>query len=82
MKKTAIVSTCVISVTLFAASLVILITPVTAYAATCTAECRTGSVSCTGTECSADDFKGCKYVSGGREYEKRCDVADEYLEMQ
>ena len=81
MKKTAIVSTCVISVTLFVASLVVLITPVTAYAATCTAECRTGSVSCTGSECSADDFKGCKYVSGGREYEKKCDVAD-LMEMQ
>jgi len=76
MKKTVIVSTCVISVTLFVASLVVLIKPVTAYAATCTAECRTGSVSCSGSECSAEDFKGCKYISGGREYEKRCDVAD------
>jgi len=80
MKKTAIVSTYVISVTLFVASLVVLITPVTAYAATCTAECRTGSVTCTGTECSADDFKGCKYISGGQEHEKKCDVAD--LEIQ
>ena len=80
MKKTAIFSTCVISVTLFVASLVVLIKPVTAYAATCTAECRTGSVSCTGTECSAEDFKGCKYVSGGQEHEKKCDVAD--LEIQ
>lgn len=79
MKKTAILSTCVISVTLFLASLVVLIKPVTAYAATCTAECRTGSVSCTGSECSAADFKGCKYISGGQEYEKKCDVADEML---
>ena len=79
MKKTAILSTCVISVTLFVASLVVLIKPVTAYAATCTAECRTGSVSCTGSECSADDFKGCKYTSGGQVYEKKCDVADEML---
>jgi len=81
MKKTAIVSTCVISVTLFLATWVVLITPVTAYAATCTAECRTGSVSCDGTECSAEDFKGCKWISGGREYEKKCDVAEE-LELQ
>jgi hypothetical protein len=76
MKKTAIVSACVISVTLFVASLVVLIRPVTAYAATCTAQCKTGSVTCTGSECSADDFKGCKYISGGQEHEKKCDVAD------
>jgi hypothetical protein len=76
MKKTAIVSACVISMTLFVASLVVLIRPVTAYAATCTAQCRTGSVTCTGSECSADDFKGCKYISGGQEHEKKCDVAD------
>jgi hypothetical protein len=76
MKTTAIVSTCVISVTLFVASLVVLIRPVTAYAATCTAQCKTGSVTCTGSECSADDFKGCKYISGGQEHEKKCDVAD------
>ena len=80
MKKTAIVSACVISVTLFVASLVVLIRPVTAYAATCTAQCKTGSVTCTGSECSADDFKGCKYISGGQEHEKKCDVAD--LEIQ
>jgi len=81
MKKTALVSTCVISVILFVASLIVVITPVTAYAATCTAECRTGSVSCTGGECSAEDFKGCKYTVGGREFEKKCDLADE-LEIQ
>ena len=81
MKKTAIVSTCVMSLTLFVASLVVLIKPITAYAATCTAQCRTGSVSCTGGECSAEDFKGCKYTAGGREYEKKCDLAEE-LEIQ
>ena len=80
MKKPLIISTCAISVTLFVASLVVLITPVTAYAATCTAQCRTGSVSCTGAECSAEDFKGCKYISAGQEHEKKCDVAD--LETQ
>jgi hypothetical protein len=80
MKKTVIVSTCAMSLTLFVASLVVLIMPVTAYAATCTAQCRTGSVSCTGSDCSAEDFKGCKYISGGREYEKKCDVADEILQ--
>jgi len=79
MKNTAIVSTCLISVALFIASLVVLIAPVTAYAATCTAQCRTGSVSCTGSECSAEDLRGCKWISGGREYEKKCDVADEML---
>lgn len=77
MKKTAIVSTCVISATLFVASLVAFITPVTAYAATCTAQCRTGTVACSGTECSAKDNEGCKYISGGREYEKKCDLAEE-----
>ena len=81
MKKAAIVSTCVISLALFVASLAVLFKPVTAYAATCTAQCRTGSVSCAGTECSAEDFKGCKWISGGREYEKKCDVAEE-MEIQ
>lgn len=80
MKKTVIVSTCVMSVTLFVATLVVLIKPITGYAATCTAQCRTGSVSCTGADCSAEDFKGCKYISGGREYEKKCDVADDILQ--
>ena len=77
MKKAAMVSTCVFSAGLFVTSLVVLITPVTTYAATCTAQCRTGTVTCTGSECSAEDFKGCKYTSGDREYEKKCDVADE-----
>jgi hypothetical protein len=81
MKKAAIVSTCVATVTLFVASLVVMIKPVTAYAASCTAQCQTGSVTCTGTECSAEDLKGCKWMSGGREYEKKCDVAEE-LEIQ
>lgn len=80
MKKTAIVSTFVIAVTLFVASLAVLLRPITAYAATCTAQCRTGSVTCTGGECSAEDFKGCKYISGGQEHEKKCDVAE--LEIQ
>ena len=79
MKKTAIISTCTVSVALFVFSLVVVMRPVTAYAATCTAQCRTGSVTCTGGECSAEDFKCCKYISGGREYEKKCDVADELL---
>lgn len=80
MKKTAIISTAVITVTLWVASMVVVITPITAYAATCTAQCRTGSVTCTGGECSAEDFKGCKYISGGQEQEKECDVAE--LEIQ
>jgi len=76
MKKTAIISTGVITVALCVASMVVLIMPVTAYAASCTAQCRTGSVTCTGGECSAEDFKGCKYISGGQEQEKKCDVAE------
>ena len=81
MKKTAIVSTWVVSMTLFVASLVVLIRPITAYAATCTAQCRTGSVSCTGDDCSATDGIGCKWTSGGTQYQKKCDVVDE-LELQ
>jgi len=80
MKKTGIISTCAISAALFVTSLVVLITPVTAYAATCTAECKTGSVTCSGAECSAEDFKGCKWISGGQQYEKKCDLAE--LEIQ
>jgi hypothetical protein len=80
MKKTGIISTCAISAALFVASLVVLLTPVTAYAATCTAECKTGSVTCTGGECSAEDFKGCKWISGGQQYEKKCDLAELEIE--
>lgn len=80
MKKTGIISTCAISAALFVASLVVLITPITAYAASCTAECKTGSVTCSGSECSAEDFKGCKWISGGQQYEKKCDLAE--LEIQ
>ena len=80
MKKTGIISTCAISSALFAASLVVLITPITAYAASCTAECKTGSVTCPGGECSAEDFKGCQWISGGQQYEKKCDLAE--LEIQ
>lgn len=80
MKKTGIISTCAISAALFVASLVVLITPVTTYAASCTAECKTGTVTCTGGECSAEDFKGCKWISGGQQYEKKCDLAE--LEIQ
>lgn len=76
MKKTGIISTCAISAALFVASLIILMTPITAYAASCTAECKTGSVTCTGGECSAEDFKGCKWISGGQQYEKKCDLAE------
>ena len=80
MKKAAIASTLAICVGLCAATFVVLIKPLTVYAATCTAQCRTGSVSCTGAECSAEDFKGCKYISGGQVQEKKCDVAE--MELQ
>lgn len=79
MKRTAIITSCVVSAALFVASLTILITPITVYAATCTALCSTGQVSCTGEECSATDGSGCKWKSGGKEYEKKCDVAEELL---
>jgi hypothetical protein len=79
MKKAAIVSTGAISAALFVASLVVLISPVTVHAATCTALCATGQVTCTGSECSARDGEGCKWKSSGKEYEKKCDVAEELL---
>ena len=66
MKKTAIVSALVICAGLFVATLIVLIKPLTVYAVTCTAQCQTGSVSCTGDECSATDGVGCKYTSGGK----------------
>ena len=79
MKKTAIVSAFVICAGLFVATLIVLIKPLTVYAATCTAQCHTGSVSCTGNECSATDGVGCKYTSGGKVQEKKCDVAEELI---
>ncbi len=79
MKKTAIVSVFVICAGLFVATLIVLIKPLTVYAATCTAQCQTGSVTCTGNECSATDGVGCKYTSGGKVQEKKCDVAEELI---
>ena len=81
MKKAAIVSALAMSVGLFVATLVVLVEPVTVYAATCTAQCNSGSVSCTGDECSATDGVGCKYTTAGKVKEKKCDVAEE-LEIQ
>lgn len=79
MKKTAIVSAFVICAGLFVATLIVLIKPLTVYAATCIAQCETGSVTCTGSECSATDGVGCKYTSGGKVQEKKCDVAEELI---
>ena len=79
MKKTALVSALVLCGGLFVATLVVVIKPLTVYAATCTAQCHTGSVSCTGNECSATDGVGCKYTSGGKVQEKKCDVAEELI---
>jgi hypothetical protein len=79
MKKTALASTFLLCAGLFVATLIVLIKPLTVYAATCTAQCQTGSVSCTGNECSATDGVGCKYTSGGKVQEKKCDVAEELI---
>jgi hypothetical protein len=81
MKKAAIASTLAICVGLCVATFVVLIKPLTVYAATCTAQCQAGSVSCTGDECSATDGVGCKYTTGGKVKEKKCDIAEE-LEIQ
>ena len=79
MKKTAMVSAFALCAGLFVATLIVLIKPLTVYAASCTALCQTGSVSCTGNECSATDGVGCKYTSGGKVREKKCDVAEELI---
>lgn len=79
MKKTAIVSALAVCIGLFVATLSVLLKPLTVYAATCTAQCHTGSVSCTGDDCSATDGVGCKYKSGGKVQEKKCDVAEELI---
>ena len=79
MKKTALASMFALCTCLFVTTLIVLIKPLTVYAATCTAQCHTGSVSCTGNECSATDGVGCKYTSGGKAREKKCDVAEELI---
>jgi hypothetical protein len=79
MKKTALVSTLALCTGLFVTTLIVLLKPLTVYAATCIAQCQTGSVSCTGNECSATDGVGCKYTSGGKVQEKKCDVAEELI---
>jgi hypothetical protein len=51
-------------VSLVAMSGWLLLHSVPALAATCTAKCRTGSVTCEGTDCKAEDYVGC-WANGG-----------------
>lgn len=49
--------------------------PVTTFAATCTAKCKTGSVSCDGTDCQAQDGWGCQ--ANGGTMVNRCNNEEE-----
>jgi hypothetical protein len=54
----------------------LLLTPITTLAATCSATCRTGSVSCEGNVCRSVDYDGCYYTVNGVEKKKACDSTE------
>lgn len=81
MKKTWLGLAYASCLTLFVASAWLLLTPIKAFAATCTAECKYQSVTCSGSWCNATDYWGCKYTDAdGEEKTKRCDATE--LEIQ
>jgi len=69
MKKASMITFLSASVTLVVASLAVLLTPVTVYAADCTAQCSNGGqVQCSGFRCVARDRAGCTaWDNHGRE---------------
>jgi hypothetical protein len=68
MKKASMITFLSASVTLVVASLAVLLTPITVYAADCTAKCGNGGqVQCSGFRCTAQDGWGCAaWDSSGR----------------
>jgi len=60
MKKASMITFLSASVTLVVASLAVLLTPITVYAADCAAKCGNGGlVLCSGYSCTAQDGVGC-----------------------
>jgi hypothetical protein len=78
MKKTALASLLAAAGSVIVTTFWLLSMPVAVFAADCTAECKTGSVTCStsSNSCSATDFVGCRVVdSGGNTVsEKKCDL--------
>lgn len=58
-----------------AATFVVMMLPMKAQAATCTALCRTGTLTCSGTSCTASDYGSCVSTGPGGEY-KTCEQFD------
>lgn len=69
MKKASTITFLFASLTLVLASLAVLLTPITVYAADCTAKCSNGGqVQCSGFICTARDGVGCRaWDNHGRE---------------
>lgn len=68
MKKASTISSLSASLTLVLASLSVLLTPITVYAAECNAKCASSVVTCYGHTCLAQDGVGCAaWDSRGRE---------------
>ncbi|MEN3332339.1 MAG: hypothetical protein V7641_1704 [Blastocatellia bacterium] len=61
MKKALAISVYSVCCSLVIATLFLLMTPVTARAASCSASCSGGSVSVSGTSCTCVDYSGCVY---------------------
>jgi hypothetical protein len=78
MKKTALASLLAVAGSVIVTTFWLLSMPVVVLAADCTAECKTGSVTCSTStnSCSATDFVGCKVVDAGGNTvsEKKCDL--------
>ena len=68
MNKASTISFLSASLILVLASLTVLLTPITVYAAECTANCLTSVVTCYGRTCKGQDGVGCTaWDSRGRE---------------
>jgi hypothetical protein len=78
MKKTAQASLLAAALSVIATTFWLLSMPVAVFAADCTAECKTGSVTCSTSihSCTATDFAGCKVVNAQGQVvsEKKCDL--------
>lgn len=64
-----------ISLLAIVAAFIVLLLPIKAQAATCTATCRTGTMSCSGTTCYASDYGMCVSTGPGGS-SKTCDQFD------
>lgn len=75
MKKSFQVSLCSLSLCLLFVSSYLLVKPISVLASDCSANCSSGTISVSGTNCTCTDYMGCSYNTqqgGSYTYIKRC----------